>query len=394
MGTKASVKSPWAMSVPADRTDWSNIRDRIDMGIIATALLGPAPGRRGEKGRRRWWPCPFHQDRNPSFATEPGKPWWRCFGCGEHGDAANFVMRLQGVTFPEAVRWIAEHAGIVAASGKPAPSKRSRPPAAGTPARPAARPPDPPSGMPLADALKLVEDAAARLWTPEGLTALKYLRGRGLTDKTIRQARLGWTPGVDIPVKDGTRFWRVTGITIPWLDRGRLAMVKIRRPDGSEAKYVEAYRDCPEIFPAPSVIRPGKPLVIVEGEFDALLLGQELADLAAVITLGSASARPEGSTYRAMLPAPVWFLATDADEAGDKAASGWPARAHRVRPPAPHKDWTDAHLAGIDLRRWWTENEFAEVFDREERAAIMEFDGGLTRVDAERLAGIAPEVCP
>jgi hypothetical protein len=192
-------------------------------------------------------------------------------------------------------------------------------------------------------------------------------------------------------------------LVMPWFDHGRLALVKIRPPDEWRVrfpkerrppKYIEAYRDRPAIFPAASVVRLAKPLVIVEGEFDALLLGQVLADLAAVITLGSASSRPERSTYLAMMRAPLWYVAHDADEAGDKAASGWPARAHRVRPPAPHKDWTDAHLAGIDLRRWWTENEFAEVFDREERAAIMEFDGGLTRVDAERLAGIAPEVCP
>ena len=86
------------------------------------------------------------------------------------------------------------------------------------------------SGLPLADALKLVEEAAARLWTPEGADALAYLRGRGLTEATIKTARLGWTPRVSIPVKDGTRFWDVSGIVIPWMDRDRLAMVKIRRP--------------------------------------------------------------------------------------------------------------------------------------------------------------------
>ncbi len=124
--------------------------------------------------------------------------------------------------------------------------------------------------MPLADALKLVEEAAARLWTPEGADALAYLRGRGLTEATIKAARLGWTPRVSIPVKEGTRFWDVSGIIIPWMDRDRLAMVKIRRPSGSEPKYAEAFRDRPAIYPAPSVVRPGKPLVIVEGEFDAL----------------------------------------------------------------------------------------------------------------------------
>jgi DNA primase len=148
-------------------------------------------------------------------------------------------------------------------------------------------------------------------------------------------------------------------------------MVNLRRLSGSEPKYVAVFRDRPAMFPAPSVVRPGKPLAIVEGEFDALLLGQELADLAAVVTLGSASSRPEGSTYLAMLAAPTWYLAHDADDAGDKAASGWPSRAIRVRPPRG-KDWTEAHLAAIDLRRWWIENEFTDVFDREERLAIQE----------------------
>jgi hypothetical protein len=55
-----------------------------------------------------------------------------------------------------------------------------------------------------------------------------------------------------------------------------------------------------------------------------------------------------------MLPAPAWYLAHDSDAAGDKAAEGWPARAVRVRPPGPYKDWTDASKDGVHLRRWWT----------------------------------------
>jgi hypothetical protein len=157
-----------------------------------------------------------------------------------------------------------------------------------------------------------------------------------------------------IPIKEETRYWPVCGIVILWVDRGRLAMVKIRRRTGEEPKYAEAFRDRPSMFPTPEAIRSGKPLVLVEGEFDALLLGQALGDLAAVVTLGSASARPEGSTYLAMLPAPVWYMATDADPAGNKAAEGWPARAIRVKPPSG-KDWTEAAQAGVDLRQWWTD---------------------------------------
>jgi Toprim domain-containing protein len=157
----------------------------------------------------------------------------------------------------------------------------------------------------------------------------------------------------------------------------RLTVVKIRQPGGKRPKYAEAYRDRPTLFPTPSIGRPGKPLIIVEGEFDALLLGQELVDLAAVVTLGSASARSDGSIFLAMLAAPMWFIATDADEAGDRSASGWPTRTIRVGPPGAFKDWTEAHLSGINLRRWWIETEFTDVFDREERAAIQ-WDGQPT----------------
>jgi hypothetical protein len=87
----------------------------------------------------------------------------------------------------------------------------------------------------------LVEHAAKQIWTPEGHPALEYLRGRGLTDETTRQTRLGWTPGVSIPVNDGTRHWVVYGIVIPWVERGRLTLVKIRPPEGSKPKYAEAY---------------------------------------------------------------------------------------------------------------------------------------------------------
>jgi hypothetical protein len=265
-----------------------------------------------------------------------------------------------------------------------------------------------------ADALALVEDASERIWTPEGTGALAYLRGRGLTDPTIRQARLGWTPGVAIPIRDGARFWRVAGITIPWMDGARLALVKIRRPEGCEPRYAEAFHDRPRIFPGPEVIQLGAPLVITEGEFDALLLGQELEGLAAVVTLGSASARPEAAILGAMLAAPTWYVATDGDDAGDKAASKWlDTRARRVRPPGPGKDWGDVHRAGFNrirylwggiLRRPGTPGDelapgividrpargpmVAAVDDPEERAGILEFDGGLSRDAAERAAGL------
>jgi hypothetical protein len=200
--------------------------------------------------------------------------------------------------------------------------------------------------------MALVTEAATRLWTPEGAPSLAYLHRRGLDDETIQSARLGVVESVSIPTREGDRCYRARGVVIPWFDRDRLVLVKIRQPEGTKPKYIEAYRDRPRIFPGPDVIEPGCPLVICEGELDALLLAQELRDLAAVVTLGSASGRPDPDTLLELMPAAPWFLALDGDQAGDKAASGWPARSIRVRPPEG-KDWTEAAQAGVDLRGWW-----------------------------------------
>jgi hypothetical protein len=264
-------------------------------------------------------------------------------------------MKLNGVSFPEAVRLVAELAGIVTAWGG---SPRPRPPAsqaASKRVKPPDRPPEEPSGLPLADALALVTEAARRLWTPAGGKALAYLRGRCLNYETIKAARLGWTPGVMVPTRDGDRCFRESGIVIPWFDGDRLTKINIRRPEGSDPKYRQVFGDRPRVYPSLDGIEPGRPLVIDEGEFDALLLGQECYDLATVVTLGSASVRPDLAARAEMLVACPWFIAIDADAAGDKAASGWPTAARRVRPPGHFKDWTEAAQAGIDLHRWWSE---------------------------------------
>ena len=191
-----------------DRFDWSEIRDRIDLAAVATNLLGPAPGRRAGKGRL-WWRCPFHDDKNPSFHVNPVKRTWKCYGCSEHGDAAALVMKLNRCGFPEAVSWLAEQAGILPPSSRPPSGKptRPRPPAASKLTKPPDATQERSTGLPLADALKLVEDAARRIWTSEGATALAYLKSRGLTDATIRAARLGWMPEVSLPTSDGSRYW-------------------------------------------------------------------------------------------------------------------------------------------------------------------------------------------
>jgi hypothetical protein len=331
------------------RIDWQAERDRIDLAEVAASLLGPPHGRRGSEGRLLWWSCPLgtHEDRNPSFCVDPVKRRWRCFGCGEHGDVATLLMKLQGMTFPEAVSYL---------TGGPALPWIARPRRKSFPRTEAAPPPDRPKGMPEADALALVREAAARLWSLDGSDALAHLTGRRLlSPETIRAARLG------VIVEPLSLPGRPRGIVIPWFEGERLALVKLRQPEGRTPKYRETFRDRPSLYPGRLAIRTGRPLVIVEGEFDALLLGQELAELAAVVTLGSASGRPDPGILGTMLPAAPWIIATDRDAAGEKAAAGWPDQSRRVRPPAPFKDWTEARQGGVDLRRWWSDYLGGEV---------------------------------
>jgi DNA primase len=64
--------------------------------------------------RGRSWKglCPFHKERSPSFHVTPERGMFHCFGCGEHGNAITFVMKVEALTFPEAVRRLAEKCGV------------------------------------------------------------------------------------------------------------------------------------------------------------------------------------------------------------------------------------------------------------------------------------------
>ncbi len=155
--------------------EWPAIRDRIDLAAVATTLLGPAPKR---SGRLLLWLCPFHEDHDPSLQVDPAKRRWKCWPCNLGGDAPALVMRIRGVEFPEAVRWLAAQAGIALPSMGPArPSlvATMRPIAPAGPrtsvtsrAKTLDAVPEQSSGLSPSDALLLVQDASERIWTPEG----------------------------------------------------------------------------------------------------------------------------------------------------------------------------------------------------------------------------------
>ena len=132
--------------------------------------------------------CPFHGEKTPSFSVHATRQFFHCFGCGKSGDVFAFVQEREQISFPEAVRLIAEKVGV------PLPkmqySSESEAEDAGRRGR-------------LIEmherACKFFED---QLRKPEGAHAREYLAGRGLKEETIRTFRIGFAPDSGFTLKD------------------------------------------------------------------------------------------------------------------------------------------------------------------------------------------------
>src|ERR1700728_3929024 len=124
--------------------------------------------------------CPFHGEKTPSFSVHATKQFYYCFGCHEKGDVFKFVQKIENITFPEAVRLVAQKLGI------PLPKATYSSPVEARDAKLRAQ---------LLDAQ---ERAAAFfqecLKRPEGARAREYLAGRGLDAETIASFRIGYAP--------------------------------------------------------------------------------------------------------------------------------------------------------------------------------------------------------
>jgi DNA primase len=124
--------------------------------------------------------CPFHQEKTPSFAVHPAKQIFHCFGCGVGGDVFKFVMMIDNLTFPEALRRLAEKVGVTLSDtfGQATYDANAR----------------------VRAALYKMHEAAAKFFagqlsgTAEGRLARAYLEDRGLTDEVVGRFRLGYAP--------------------------------------------------------------------------------------------------------------------------------------------------------------------------------------------------------
>ncbi len=87
--------------------DIAKVREASDL-VAVVAEVSPVR----QKGRDFWCCCPIHQEKTPSFKIDPDLQLWHCFGCGEGGDVFGFIMKTRDLSFPEAVRFLADRASI------------------------------------------------------------------------------------------------------------------------------------------------------------------------------------------------------------------------------------------------------------------------------------------
>jgi len=92
-------------SIPEDKID--EIKRRINIVDLVSGFVSLK-----QAGRSYIGLCPFHKEKTPSFTVSPDKQIFYCFGCGEGGNALAFVMKINGLTFPEAVRYLAKKTGV------------------------------------------------------------------------------------------------------------------------------------------------------------------------------------------------------------------------------------------------------------------------------------------
>jgi len=312
------------------------LRGRVPLSDIVGRRL------RLQRAGREWKaPCPFHAEKTPSFYVNDQKFFFHCFGCGAHGDAVGFLMRHDGLAFPDAVEQLAVLAGMEMPRSEPEEHQKY-------------------------DRLKRLADALeaaakffeAQLREPGGREALNYLKSRGLDDRTIAEFRLGFAPpssdvlraalarqghgeadleevGLIRRPDDGRSpygFFR-NRVMFPVADkRGRIIAFGGRILEGEGPKYVNS----PEhplfhkgavlygLARARAAIAKGDRPIVVEGYMDVIAfqaagLGGAVAPLGTALTeaqLGELWKAQDQKAARDMPP----ILCFDGDDAGRRAA--------------------------------------------------------------------------
>ncbi|WP_158045145.1 DNA primase [Skermanella pratensis] len=289
-------------------------------------------------GREFKAPCPFHNEKTPSFYVNDQKGFFHCFGCGAHGDIIGFAMRHDNLAFPEAVEQLASEAGLQVPQATPEDRQRFE----------------------RQKSLHDLVEATCRwfekqLFGAGGHAAFDYLKSRGLDEETMVRFRLGFAPadGNALRVhlaREGFKeedmleagvvrasdygggafsFFR-NRVMFPVTDRrGRVVAFGGRIMEGDGPKYINS-ADNPlfhkgrllySMSRARQAAADGQPIIVVEGYMDVIALVRAGFD-GAVAPLGTALTETQILELWKLAPPGrrVPVLCFDGDAAGQRAA--------------------------------------------------------------------------
>lgn len=236
--------------------------------------------------------CPFHQEKTPSFNVSPARNIYKCFGCGKGGDPANFLMEHEKLSFPEAIRWLADRYQIELEETQQSEEARE--------------------ARQQRDSLYILNQFAQgwyarQMWEtdPGRSIALSYFKSRGFREETIRNFGLGYAPqGRDtftraalqegfpleqlktlgLTTEKGYDFFRervlfpihnLSGKVAAFA--GRIMRKEARAPKYINSKENEVYHKSKVLYglwPARSAIRKADLCYLVEGYTDVISLHQ------------------------------------------------------------------------------------------------------------------------
>ena len=287
-----------------------------------------------KKGVNHWGICPFHDDKHASLCVSSSKQIFTCFSCGQTGNVFKFVMEHDGMTYPEAVRWLGKEAGIEVPKEEETPEQRQ--------------------ANDDRESVRIVLDATQSLFEGQLLAsdnARRYINGRGINDESVKRYGLGFAPGNSFVTKtlsergykekymlmgDVIRKKEGTGklhdtfqqrITFPYYDRRGRIVGWTGRAIGSEStvKYLNT-GDTPlfikgnQIFgfyQARQAISKEGFAYVCEGQMDVISMAQR-----GVLNIVAGSGTAFTETQRKLLKGVTRKLVMiyDGDAAGAKAA--------------------------------------------------------------------------
>ena len=323
------------------------------------------PGQQAHEG-----PCPFcgkGEDRFQIWHDSEHHNYW-CRQCDVRGDSIDFLRTYCHMTFAEALAYLGlpdvnvhnhhnrhNHHKSHKDNGYDVHNQQRK-------VRNDVQ--SPPTEPWLAQAWPFVMECHGCLMDNVNPRALTWLQQRRLQEETLATYCIGYNPADQyversawgLPPKLNEKGYPVRlliprGIVIPWFVDDELWGIRIRRPVG-DPKYYWIQGGTTALYNAAQV-QYGKPVVLVEGEFDALTIVQEAGDRVAPVATGSTHGARYARVLARLTTASTVLVAYDNDEAGEKAAAWWLSGLSNARRWRPY--WSDANAmaqAGVDIGRW------------------------------------------